>query len=223
MASGSFLAKRNRWSAALAALRPENPEAHLARCGSRIKNGRSATVFPPVPMDGEPVVVKRYNVKSALASRAALVPPPRAQRLAQRPSPGVSRHTGGRAHRADRTPLGPVARGVLAGDAGLRVPLTFGPRWKRRVGPNPFARRRRIGIFQRPESRRPPSRRHQGQQLPGPGWRGSPHRPGRSCANTAGSSAGHRAGFWSNFEGKALDGSAGARFAAERAPRAAAQ
>ena len=58
-----FLAKRNRWSAALARF-ARDPEAHLADA-ERIKNGRSATVFR-LRLDGDPVIVKRYNVKSTL-------------------------------------------------------------------------------------------------------------------------------------------------------------
>lgn len=57
------LARRSAWSRALAGF-AEDPEASLA-IAERIKNGRSATVFR-LHLDGEPVVVKRYNVKSAL-------------------------------------------------------------------------------------------------------------------------------------------------------------
>ena len=57
------LARRNRWTAALAGF-AEDPEAHLAGA-EVIKNGRSATVFR-LSLDGRPMVVKRYNVKSAL-------------------------------------------------------------------------------------------------------------------------------------------------------------
>ena len=58
-----FLAKRSRSSATLARF-ARDPEARLADA-EPIKNGRSATVFR-LCLDGEPVVVKRYNVKSAL-------------------------------------------------------------------------------------------------------------------------------------------------------------
>ncbi len=58
-----ILARRSAWSGALAAF-AEEPEAALADA-ERIKNGRSATVFR-LRLEDEPVVVKRYNVKSAL-------------------------------------------------------------------------------------------------------------------------------------------------------------
>ena len=57
------LAKRSRWTGALAGF-AKDPQARLADA-ERIKNGRSATVFR-LQLDGEPFVVKRYNVKSAL-------------------------------------------------------------------------------------------------------------------------------------------------------------
>ena len=56
------LARRSYWTGALAGFAKE-PQACLADA-ERIKNGRSATVFR-LHLDGEPVVVKRYNVKSA--------------------------------------------------------------------------------------------------------------------------------------------------------------
>ena len=59
----AILARRSAWSGALAAF-AEEPEAALADA-ERIKNGRSATVFR-LRLEDEPVVVKRYNVKSAL-------------------------------------------------------------------------------------------------------------------------------------------------------------
>ena len=55
------LAKRSRWTGALAAF-AKNPGACLAGA-QRIKNGRSATLFR-LRLGGEPVVVKRYNVRS---------------------------------------------------------------------------------------------------------------------------------------------------------------
>lgn len=58
-----YLAKRRRWNAALADF-AKDPEAGLA--GAEIvKNGRSATVFR-LGLNGEKVVVKRYNIKSTL-------------------------------------------------------------------------------------------------------------------------------------------------------------
>ncbi len=57
------LAKRNRWTDALAAF-AENPAAHLADA-EIVKNGRSATVFR-IALDGKPLVVKRYNIKSPM-------------------------------------------------------------------------------------------------------------------------------------------------------------
>ena len=60
---GVCLAKRSCWSEALADF-ARDPQARLADA-EVIKNGRSATVFR-LRLEGEPVVVKRYNVKSAL-------------------------------------------------------------------------------------------------------------------------------------------------------------
>ena len=57
------LARRSHWSGALAEF-AQDPEAGLANA-EIIKNGRSATVFR-LRLDSEWVVVKRYNVKSAL-------------------------------------------------------------------------------------------------------------------------------------------------------------
>ena len=57
------LAKRHRWSAALAGFATD-PEVSLATA-EVVKSGRSATVFR-LRLNGENVVVKRYNVKSTL-------------------------------------------------------------------------------------------------------------------------------------------------------------
>ena len=57
------LARRSRWGEALAGF-ARDPQAGLASA-EIIKNGRSATVFR-LCLDGQPVVVKRYNVKSTL-------------------------------------------------------------------------------------------------------------------------------------------------------------